>query len=66
MNEHKKFEERRLRLNDVMNMVGFKRTMIYQRIKNGTFTKQRKDGKMTYQFLSEVQDWINQSKQPSN
>jgi hypothetical protein len=48
MNEHKKFEERRLRLNDVMNMVGFKRTMIYQRIKNGTFTKQRKDGKMTY------------------
>ena len=66
MNEHKKFEERRLRVNDVMNMVGFKRTMIYQRIKNGTFPKQRKDGKMTYWFLSEVQDWINQSKQPSN
>ena len=59
------FDERRLRLNAVINMVGFKHTMIY-RIKNGTFPKQRKDGKMTYWFLSEVQDWINQSKQPSN
>ncbi|MCG7657171.1 helix-turn-helix transcriptional regulator [Wielerella bovis] len=60
------FEERRLRLNEVIKMVGFKRTLIYQRIKNGTFPKQRKDGKIAYWFLSEIQEWVNQSKQSSD
>lgn len=60
------FEERRLRLNEVIKMVGFKRTLIYQHIKNGTFPKQRKDGKIAYWFLSEIQEWVNQSKQSSN
>ncbi|WP_153717372.1 helix-turn-helix transcriptional regulator [Eikenella corrodens] len=50
--------ERRLRLPDVRHMVGYGTTKIYESMKNGTFPKGRKDGRITYWLESEIQRWI--------
>lgn len=50
--------ERRIRLNTVINQTGIKKTTIYKRVKEGTFPKFRKDGRITYWVESEVQAWV--------
>ena len=50
--------ERQLRLPDVCHMVGYGTTKIYEGMKNDTFLKGRKDGRITYWLESEIQRWI--------
>lgn len=50
--------ERQLRLPDVCHMVGYGTTKIYEGMKNDTFLKGRKDGRITYWLGSEIQRWI--------
>ena len=47
--------ERRIRLPELRNMVGYGTTKIYDSMKNGTFPKGRKDGRITYWLESEIQ-----------
>jgi len=50
--------ERQLRLPDVRHMVGYGTIKIYEGMKNGTFPKGRKDGRIAYWLESEIQRWI--------
>ena len=52
--------QRFIRLPQVQLMVGFCKTMIYAKIKEGIFPRQIKLGRISGWVESEVQDWINQ------
>ncbi len=49
---------KRLRLPQVIEKTGWKRPTIYKKIAQGTFPKQRKDGRTSYWFEHEINDWI--------
>lgn len=51
--------ERHLRLPEVMDRVGLKRTAIHQRMRDGRFPKSRSLGtRYTVRFEFEIDDWI--------
>lgn len=49
---------KRLRLPQVVEKTGVKKTTIYSKIKNGKFPKPRKDGKISYWISAEIDNWI--------
>ena len=50
--------ERRLRVAAVMEKMGYKRTHLYQRIREGAFPAPRKEGKISYWLESELDTLI--------
>jgi len=42
-------------------MVGYGTTKIYEGMKNGTFPKGRKDGRITYWLGSGIQRWVSET-----
>lgn len=56
--EHANMTQRLLRLPQVKQMVGLGTTAIYERIKQGSFPKPIKLGRMSMWVESEVQEWI--------
>lgn len=51
-------ELKRLRLPQVIEKTGLKRPTIYKKIKDGVFPKQRKDGRISYWFEHEIDQYI--------
>lgn len=51
-------ELKRLRLPQVIEKTGWKKTDIYDKIKKGEFPKQKKDGRTTYWLSTDIDDWI--------
>lgn len=49
---------KRLRLPQVIEKTGYKKTEIYKKIKDGNFPKQRKDGRISYWISTEIDNWI--------
>lgn len=59
--------ERLLRLPQVIDRVGLKRTAIYQRMRDGRFPKSRSLGaRCTIWFESEIDEWIRAIDGPSS
>jgi len=54
--------EKLLRLSEVMEIVGFKKSTIYKYIRNGDFPKQIKIGKSSRWKHSDIQNWIKNQK----
>lgn len=50
--------DRIIRLPEVLGMVGMKKTAVYDKIKDGTFPKPLKLGRMSGWLESDVQAWI--------
>ena len=50
--------ERLLRLPGVKELVGLETSAIYEKIRNGTFPKPIKQGRLSMWLYSEVQKWI--------
>ncbi|MEO6918687.1 MAG: AlpA family transcriptional regulator [Collimonas sp.] len=50
--------QRFIRLPQVQEMVGLGKTVIYEKIKDGTFPQQVKLGRISGWVESEVQEWI--------
>jgi len=53
-----KFEEKLLTLNDVVQIVGFKKSTIYKFIKSKNFPKPVKIGYSSRWRLSDIQKWM--------
>lgn len=53
------FEERFLRLSEVVQKVGLRKTWIYENVKKGRFPRPRKypGSNRSYWLLSEITDW---------
>lgn len=51
-------ELKRLRLPQVKEKTGWQRATIYKKIKNGEFPPPKKDGRTSYWFEHEINDWI--------
>lgn len=49
---------KRLRLPQVIEKTGCKKTAIYEKIRNGKFPKPRKDGRISYWISTEIDNWI--------
>ncbi len=49
---------KRLRIAEVMEKVGFKKTKVYDLIKKGEFPKARKDGVTAFWLEDEIDKWI--------
>jgi len=52
--------ERFLTINEVVNIVGFKKSTIYKFIRNKTFPKPIKIGRSSRWKLSDINNWLNQ------
>lgn len=52
-------ELKRLRLPQIVEKTGWKRSTIYKKIKDGEFPEPKKDGRTSYWLSSEIDDWIN-------
>lgn len=57
-----KYTDRLIRLPEVIELVGLKRTAIYKMIKAGQFPKQVRLGVASLWAESEVSEWIEQQK----
>jgi len=55
-------EEKLLTINELANIVGFRKSTIYKFIKKGKFPKQIKIGKSSRWKLSDIQNWIKNQK----
>ena len=55
--------ERLLRLSEVENMTGFKKSFIYEQGEKGNFPRRRKIGQSARWVLSEVIEWMNNQKE---
>lgn len=53
-------EQRILRLPQVMEMVGLRKTAVYQRIKENSFPAPIKLGSASGWIQNDIEDWINQ------
>lgn len=51
-------ELKRLRLPQVMEKTGWKKTAIYKYINAGQFPKPKKDGRISYWLSTEIDEWI--------
>ena len=59
VNREARFQERLVRLPEVMARVGMRRSAIYQRMRDGSFPRSRSLGsKCTVWIESEIDDWI--------
>lgn len=60
--------ERIIRLPEVLDMVGMRKTAVYDKIKDGSFPKPLKLGRMSGWLESDVQQWIMQQagRMPAN
>lgn len=56
-------DERLLRLSEVENMTGFKKSFIYEQGEKGNFPRRRKIGQSARWVLSEVIEWMNNQKE---
>lgn len=56
-------DERLLRLSEVENMTGFKKSFIYEQGGKGNFPRRRKIGQSARWVLSEVIEWMNNQKE---
>ena len=56
-------DERLLRLSEVENMTGFKKSFIYEQGEKGNFPRRRKIGQSARWVLSEVIEWLNNQKE---
>ena len=56
-------DERLLRLSEVENMTGFKKSFIYKQGEKGNFPRRRKIGQSARWVLSEVIEWMNNQKE---
>lgn len=51
-------ELKRLRLPQITEKTGWKRSTIYKKIKSGEFPKPKKDGRISYWLSTEIDEWI--------
>ncbi len=51
-------EDRMLRIDDVMDMVGMRMSKVYRLVRQGKFPRQVKVGRQSLWRLSDVQNWI--------
>ena len=56
-------DERLLRLSEVENMTGFKKSFIYEQGEKGNFPRRRKIGQSARWVFSEVIEWMNNQKE---
>ena len=56
-------DERLLRLSEVENMTGFKKSFIYEQGEKGNFPRRRKIGQSASWVLSDVIEWMNKQKE---
>ena len=56
-------EEKLLTINELINIVGFKKSTIYKFIKENKFPRPLKFGKSSRWAKSEINEWINNLKQ---
>lgn len=55
--------DRRIKIKEVCDMVALGKTKVYELIKQENFPAQRKQGRMSYWLLSEIQNWIKENAQ---
>lgn len=55
---------KRLRMPEVIEKTGWKKPTIYKYIKLGQFPEPMKDGRISYWFENEIDDWILQRAKP--